>query len=148
MDADEFSRSLLDGMAVLVRVSLQDMMAYIHPKGISMAQMSVLYQLYYQGPCEVLAFTRAHSLSPAGASQLIERMVRQGWVERVDDLADRRVHHVHLTGLGRQLAFESITARSEWITRFAARLTTEEQEQIAYAFRVLAEKMEDTPDKA
>jgi DNA-binding MarR family transcriptional regulator len=107
-----------------------------------MAQMNVLYQLYYRGPCEVLAFTRAQALSPAGASQLIERMVRQGWVERVDDPADRRVHRVHLTELGRQLAVESITARNEWITRFAAKLTGEEQEQVARAFRVLAEKME------
>jgi DNA-binding MarR family transcriptional regulator len=143
METDEFSRSLLDGIAVLLRVSMQDMMAYIHPKGISMAQMNVLYQLYYRGPCEVLAFTRAQSLSPAGASQLIERMVRQGWVARVDDPVDRRVHHVHLTELGRQLAVESITARNEWITRFAAKLTGAEQEQIARAFRVLAEKMED-----
>jgi DNA-binding MarR family transcriptional regulator len=143
MEIEEFSRILLDGIAVLVRVSLQDMMAYIHPKGISMAQMNVLYQLHYRGPCEVLAFARAHSLSPAGASQLIERMVRQGWVERVDDLADRRVHHVHLTGLGQQLVLESITARNEWVSHFGAKLTSEEQEQVAQAFRVLAEKMEE-----
>ncbi|MGB8214154.1 MAG: MarR family transcriptional regulator [Anaerolineales bacterium] len=145
METDDFSRSLLDGVAVLMRVSLQDMMAYIHPKGISMAQMNVLYQLYYRGPCDVLAFTRTHSLSPAGASQLIERMVRQGWVERVGDPADRRVHEVHLTGLGRQLAVDSIAARNKWITRFAARLTAKEQQQIARSFRLLAEKMEEEP---
>ena len=143
MEMDEFSRILLDGLAVLIRVSLQDMMAYIHPKGISMAQMNVLYQLYYRGPCEVLAFTRAHSLSPAGASQLIDRMVRQDWVERVDDPSDRRVHHVHLTGLGRQLVLESITARNKWITHFGTKLTSEEQEQIAQAFQVMMEKMEE-----
>jgi len=143
MEMDEFYRILLDGIAVLIRVSLQDMMAYIHPKGISMAQMNVLYQLYYRGPSEVLAFTRAHSLSPAGASQLIDRMVRQDWVKRVDDPADRRVHHVHLTGLGRQLVLESISARNEWVTHFGSKLTSAEQEQVAQAFRVLVEKMEE-----
>jgi DNA-binding MarR family transcriptional regulator len=143
MEMDEFSRILLDGMAVLIRVSLQDMMAYIHPKGISMAQMNVLYRLYYRGPCEVLAFTRAHSLSPAGASQLIDRMVRQGWVARMGDPSDRRVHHVYLTGLGRQLVLESITARNEWITHFGTKLTSEEREQIGQAFRVLVEKVEE-----
>ena len=108
-----------------------------------MAQINVLYQLYYQGPCEVLAFARALALSPAGASQLIERMVRQGWVERLDDPVDRRVRRVHLTETGRQLVTESITARNEWITRFAKRLTADEQGQVAQAFRVLAEKIED-----
>jgi DNA-binding MarR family transcriptional regulator len=143
MGTEDFSHSLLDGVALLIRISMRDLMSYIHHKGISMAQINALYQLYYQGPCEVLAFTRALSLSPAGASQLIERMVRQGWVERKDDPADRRVRRVHLTDIGQQLVVESIAARDEWITRFANRLTIEEQQQIAQAFRVLVEKVEE-----
>jgi len=143
MEAEEFSRSLLDGMALLMRVSLQDLMGYIHRKGISMAQINVLYQLHYRGPCEVLAFTHALSLSPAGASQLIERMVRQGWVERLDDPADRRVRRVHLTEPGRQLVAESIAVRNEWVQRFGARLTGEEKQQVAQVFRLLAEKIEE-----
>lgn len=143
METEEFSRSLLDGMALLMRVSLQDLMAYIHRKGISMAQINVLYQLYYRGPCEVLAFTHALSLSPAGASQLIERMVRQGWVERLDDPADRRVRRVYLTEPGRQLVAESIAVRNEWVQRFGARLTGEEKQQVAQVFQLLAEKIEE-----
>lgn len=143
MEIEEFSHSLLDGMTLLMRVSLQDLMSYIHRRGISMAQINVLYQLYYRGPCEVLAFTQTLALSPAGASQLIERMVRQGWVERLDDPTDRRVRRVHLTEPGRQLVDESIAARNEWISRFGARLTTEEKQQVAEVFRLLAEKIED-----
>lgn len=143
METEEFSHRLLEGMALLMRVSLQDLMSYVHRKGISMAQINVLYQLYYRGPCEVLAFTHTLALSPAGASQLIERMVRQGWVERLDDPADRRVRRVHLTEPGRQLVAESITARDEWIHRFGARLTAEEKQQVAQGFQLLAEKIED-----
>lgn len=142
METEEFSQSLLDGTAHLMRISLQDLMSFMHLKGLSMAQINVLYQLYYRGPCEVLAFTRLLDLSPAGASQLIERMVRQGWVERVEDPADRRVRRVHLTEPGRQLAAESIAARNEWIARFSARLTGAEKQQVAQAFRLLAERME------
>jgi len=126
-----------------MRVSLQDLMGYIHRKGISMTQITVLYQLYHRGPCEVLSFTRLLALSPAGASQLIERMVRQGWVERLDNPADRRVRHVYLTEPGRQLVAESIAARNEWIHRFSARLTAEEKQQVAEVFRLLAEKIEE-----
>jgi hypothetical protein len=72
----------------------------------------------------------------------IERMVRQGWVERLDDPADRRVRHVHLTDLGRQLVDESIAARNEWFSRFGAKLTDEEKQQVARVFRLLAEKIE------
>lgn len=126
-----------------MRVSLQDLMGYIHHKGISMAQINVLYQLYYRGSCEVLAFAQTLALSPAGASQLIERMVRQGWVERLDDPADRRVRRVHLTEPGRQLVVESIAARNEWIMRFGARLTNEEKQQLVSVFQLLAKKIED-----
>jgi DNA-binding MarR family transcriptional regulator len=143
METEEFSRSLLDGMALLMRVSLQDLMGYIHRKGISMAQINVLYQLHYRGPCEVLAFTHALSLSPAGASQLIERMVRQGWVERLDDPADRRVRRVYLTEPGRQLVAESIAVRNEWIQRFGTRLTGEEKQQVAQVFQLMVEKIEE-----
>jgi DNA-binding MarR family transcriptional regulator len=118
-------------------------MGYIHRKGISMAQINVLYQLHYRGPCEVLAFTHALSLSPAGASQLIERMVRQGWVERLDDPADRRVRRVYLTEPGRQLVAESIAVRNEWIQRFGTRLTGEEKQQVAQVFQLLVEKIEE-----
>jgi len=143
MEIKKFSDSLLEGLAVLMRVSLQDLMSYGHRKGISMAQINVLYELYYRGPCEVLAFTQTLALSPAGASQLIERMVRQGWVERLADPADRRVRRVHLTEPGRQLTAESIAVRDEWISRFGTRLTEEEKRQVAKAFRLLAEKIEE-----
>ena len=143
METEEFSHSLLEGMAFLMRVALQDLTGYIHRKGISMAQINVLYQLYYHGPCEVLAFTQLHSISPAGASQLIERIARQGWVERRDDPADRRVRRVHLTEPGRQLVAESIAARNEWIKRFGKKLTGEEKQQVAQVFRLLAEKIDE-----
>ena len=143
MEIKVFSDSLLEGLALLMRVSLQDLMSYGHRKGISMAQINVLYELYYRGPCEVLAFTQTLALSPAGASQLIERMVRQGWVERLADPADRRVRRVHLTEPGRQLTAESIAVRDEWISRFGTRLTEEEKRQVAKAFRLLAEKIEE-----
>jgi len=142
METEDFSQSLLDGTAHLMRISLQDLMSFMHLKGLSMAQINVLYQLYYRGPCEVLAFTRVLDLSPAGASQLIERMVRQGWVERLDDPADRRVRRVHLTDVGRQLVVESIAVRNEWIARFSARLSSEEKQQVAHVFQLLAEKIE------
>jgi DNA-binding MarR family transcriptional regulator len=142
MDTEDFSHSLVEGMELWMRVSLQDLMGHLHRKGISMAQINVLYLLYYRGPCEVLAFTQTLALSPAGASQLIERMVRQGWVERLNDSADRRVRHVHLTDVGRQLVVESIAVRNEWIARFSARLSSEEKQQVAHVFQLLAEKIE------
>ena len=142
METEEFLHSLFEGMELWMQVSLRDFMAHIHSKGISMAQINVLYQLYYRGSCEVLAFTRTLTLSPAGASQLIERMARQGWVGRLDDPADRRVRRVHLTEAGRQLVIESITARNEWVARFSARLSSEEKQQVATVFRLLAEKIE------
>ena len=41
METEEFSQSLLDGTAHLMRISLQDLMGFMHLKGLSMAQIKI-----------------------------------------------------------------------------------------------------------
>jgi DNA-binding MarR family transcriptional regulator len=140
-EENEFSQTLLDWMAAFMRISMQDMMGYIHQKGISMGQITSLLHLYYKGPCEVLDFSRTLQLSGAGASQLIERMAQQGWVERIEQPDDRRVRLVFLTDTGRELARGSISARNEWVNRFAASLDTAERAQISDALKIMTAKL-------
>ena len=77
--------------------------------------MSVLVHLYYRGPREVMGFADLMQVSPAGASQMVERLVQQGLVHRVESRGDRRVRQVHLTEAGRQMVETSIAARQKWV---------------------------------
>jgi DNA-binding MarR family transcriptional regulator len=140
MQAEEFSQIMLDWANVFFRMSMRDMMGFIHQTGISMGQITVLLHLYYKGPSEVLAFAGTMQLSAAGASQMIERMVQQGWVVRQENPADRRVRLVHLTNEGRKLVEESIVARREWLDQLSAALQPEQREQIGVVLTLLTEK--------
>ncbi len=140
MNDSELTQAVLDWSMALVRLSMHDFNRYARNSGLSLAQMSVLIHLYYRSPREVMAFGDLMQVSPAGASQMVERLVQQGLVQRVESPDDRRVRLVHLTERGRQVVDESIQARQQWVERLLASLTDEQRAAIGQALRVLAEQ--------
>ena len=140
MADSEFTQSLLDWSAVSVRLSMHDFNRYARGSGLSLAQMSVLVHLYYRGPREVMGFADLMQVSPAGASQMVERLVQQGLVRRVESPGDRRVRLVHLTEAGRRMVETSIAARQKWVEELTASLTDEQMALIGAALRILTER--------
>jgi DNA-binding MarR family transcriptional regulator len=140
MDDRETMQAVLDWSTVFMRISMQDFNRHTRSAGFSFVQMNVLMHLYYGGPREVMAFSELLQVSPAGASQMIERLVQQGLVQRCESPDDRRVRLVHLTGRGRQVVDESIRARQQWVERLVASLSEEERHAVGQALRVLTEQ--------
>jgi DNA-binding MarR family transcriptional regulator len=140
MDDRETMQAVLDWSTVFMRISMQDFNRHARSAGFSFVQMNVLMHLYYGGPREVMAFGELLQVSPAGASQMIERLVQQGLVQRCESPDDRRVRLVHLTGRGRQVVDESIRARQQWVERLVASLSEEERHAVGQALRVLTEQ--------
>ena len=79
-------------------------------------------------------------VSPAGASQMVERLVQQGLVRRVEASGDRRVRQVHPTEEGRQMVETSIAACEKWVEELTASLTAEQMALIGAALRILTER--------
>ena len=148
MNHTDLTTIVLDWSTTFIRLSLHDFNRYTRSVGLSLAQMTVLMHLYYQGPSEVTKFCEMMQLSPAGASQMIERMVQQGVVQRSEMPGDRRVRLVSLTEQGRQVVQGSITARQAWVEQLVAGLSAEEGERVAEALQILnahASKLEIHP---
>ena len=139
MEQDDLIEVMLDWSTTFIRISLHDFNRYTRNTGLSLAQMTVLMHLYYQGASEVMNFCEMMQVSPAGASQMIERMVQQGVVQRSEAPDDRRVRLVNLTEAGRALVQESITARQAWLENLTAGLSPHEREQIITALKKLTE---------
>jgi DNA-binding MarR family transcriptional regulator len=137
MADSEIAQNILDWSAVFVRLAMHDFNRYARSSGLSLAQISVLLHLYYRGPREVMGFTDLMQVSPAGASQMVERLVQQGLVRRVESAGDRRVRQVHLTEEGRRMVEASISARQEWVEELAASLTDEQKALIGAALQIL-----------
>jgi DNA-binding MarR family transcriptional regulator len=63
----------------------------------SCAQFRTLMMLREIGPCTLKALAEALGISPASASEMIERLVESGFVQRRPDPHDRRCVQVALT---------------------------------------------------
>jgi DNA-binding MarR family transcriptional regulator len=79
-------------------------------------------------------------MTSAAASQMLERMVQQGFIVRSEDPVDRRVKLIVLTGEGHKLLDEVIQTRQSWLNDLADRMTPEEKEQATGALNILIEK--------
>jgi DNA-binding MarR family transcriptional regulator len=96
-----------------------------------MTQISVLMRLYYRGPASILSVRQELYGSRAAASQLVDKLVLMGLVERSEDAEDRRVKNICLTMDGRHMVEQGITARRRWLADLAQEITPQEQEQFA-----------------
>lgn len=148
MDSPRLTAILLEWSTTFYRLSLYDFNRYMRSAGLSLPQMTILLHLHYQGPSEVTHICEMMQVSPAGASQMIERMAQQGMVRREESSQDRRVRLVNLTEKGREVVLESIAARQAWIEELVAGLSPAEAEHIGSALLTLnqvASKMEIHP---
>lgn len=137
MNDREATQSILDWTAIFMRLSMNGFLRFARGSGMSWMQMAVLMHLHYRGPCEVMAFGELLQMSPAGASQMIERLVQQGLVHRTEGLDDRRVRLVHLTAAGRQAVEESLQAQQAWLEDLLVTLTEEQRAAASQALRML-----------
>jgi DNA-binding MarR family transcriptional regulator len=132
-----FNEVLRQWTEVFMRRSMRDFSAFMRNSGLSMPQVSALYRLYYQGQCGVTDIASHLDVSSAAASQMIERLVQQGLLERSEDPSDRRAKQIALSPAGRALMEESIEARVRWMAELTTVLSPDEQTTIVAALDAL-----------
>jgi len=80
----------------------------------------------------------AHTLvSPAAASQMVDRLEKLDMVERIADPEDRRVRNVVLSAEGKNIVQNSIKARQSWIKDIPVRLKDDQLDEISAALQLL-----------
>jgi DNA-binding MarR family transcriptional regulator len=135
--ANELHESLRSFIGQFVRHFIH----FMRQEGLSMPQVYVLMHLYHEGECQVSDIGTLMASSNAAASQLVERMVQQELVERIEDVHDRRVKRIRLSAPGEALFRKGIGA-SQILHRVAANLDPEQRETIHTALTYLIEAMQ------
>jgi DNA-binding MarR family transcriptional regulator len=79
-----------------------------------MGQYNVLMRLFHTERCGVGDVGSQLGITTAAASQLVDKLVQQGWVERAEDPDDRRVKRLTLSRTGRELVELGLEARLKW----------------------------------
>lgn len=76
-------------------------------------------------------------VTPAAASQLVDKLVQNGFIVREEDPKDRRAKMLNLTDKGRDLVQQGFEERYRWMDQLSGRLTEAERIQISEALDIL-----------
>lgn len=106
--------------------------------GLSASATLVLNRLDRQGPMRVTALAEAEGASQSGMTQLVQRMERQGLLERWNDPEDGRASLVMVGDGGRRLWNERAGVRKQRIADLMAEMSDDDQAALWLAAQVAA----------
>jgi len=98
-DDDEYIGYVLSDVARLIRTVFDRRVRDI---GLTRAQWLVLTRLYRRPGASQTELADMLEIDRASAGRMIDRMQKNGWVERRADSGDRRVNRLHLTAEARR----------------------------------------------
>jgi DNA-binding MarR family transcriptional regulator len=132
---------------VFMRRNMREFRRMIEASDLSPTQMIALFRLHYRKSSSVSEIASHLGVSIAAASQLIERLVQSGLVERSENPADRREKLLVLSPKGREMMAHNISMHREWIAGLVDQLLPSQQDQITSSLRMLIQAAQNTePD--
>lgn len=99
----QFTQSIRAWMDVFMHRSMRGWGRFAKSTGLSMPQFSVMMQLHYRGACGMSRISEGYDITPAAASQLVDKLVQSELIQRVEDPNDRRAKLLNLTDKGKEL---------------------------------------------
>ncbi len=117
--------------------SMGTFLQFAKEQGLSVPQIGALFHINSRGFCGVTDIGDDLGVTSAAASQMLERLVQNGLVERREDPDDRRAKRIVLTERGHQVVRGSMEARQRWFTALAERLSPDERDLAITALRTL-----------
>ncbi|NOH00945.1 MAG: MarR family transcriptional regulator [Chloroflexi bacterium] len=132
-----FSQAIREWMDVFMHRSMRGWHLFAKSTGLSLPQFSILMQLHHKGACGMSAISERFEITPAAASQLVDKLVQSGFIKRDEDPHDRRAKLLNLTDKGRTLIQQGIEERYRWVEELEEKLTAEERAQVIEALNIM-----------
>jgi len=126
-------------MDVFMHRSMRGWTHFAKSTGLSMPQFSILMQLHYKGACGMSQISERFDVTAAAASQLVDKLVQAGYIERTEDPNDRRAKLLRLSEKGASLVDDGIQERYRWMDELASKFSAEEQTKINEALSILTD---------
>lgn len=102
---------------------------HIRSLGIGESDFGVLEALLHKGPLPVNTIGALVHLTSGSITAAVDRLEAKGFVERQNDVADRRARIVHLTATGRKLISCAFANHEAAMERACSGLTAAERAQ-------------------
>ena len=120
------------------RVMAQQLADELRENGVAIGQWAVLMFLWSEDGLSQADLARVVAIEPPTMVRTVDRMARDGLVERRPDPKDRRIRRIHLTDRGRALRDELVPKAAGVNQRTFARLTAEERRTLASLLKKIA----------
>lgn len=124
-------------MSVFMQHSMRENMQFWRESKLSMPQGIVMVKIARAEACGVSDVAEFLGVTPAAASQTVDRMVQMGYLERTEDPDDRRVKQITLSERGKEMVKESIQIRMSWFKDLIPFIAPEEQASVTLSLLTL-----------
>lgn len=146
-DLSEFDIKLRSFFNLLTDRSIQTWDGFAKSEGLSMMQMYILQELYFQGACNISGISELLKITASATSQLTEKLVRSRLVERTEDPENRRIKRLTLSPKGVAFVEEGIRLQRSWMDEIEKSLSKEELGQVSEMFEILAQAAQSLEEK-
>ena len=123
--------------------SMRERAHFAKATGLSMPQFGILMQLHYRHNCGVSDLSERFDITNAAASQLVDKLVQSGLIQRAEDPNDRRAKLLNLTDKGTDLIQQGLEGRYRWVDELAGKLSAEEREKVSEALKIMSRAAEE-----
>lgn len=110
--------------------------------GISNSQFNALLTLKEFGPLTMGELCKHLFTACSTATDLADRLEREGLVERIRDSKDRRIVRMHLLSKGEEVVEAVMNERQYFLDKVLQEYSSEEQASLLEGFVLLAHRME------
>ena len=131
------NQPLREWMDVFMHRSMRGWNQFAKSTGLSMPQFSILMQLHHKGPCGMSQVSERFDISNAAASQLVDKLVQGGYIERAEDLKDRRAKVLQIAPKGKDLIDAGVAERHRWLDDLVKTLSVDEKAKVNEALVIL-----------
>ncbi len=133
----EFIPTVRQFIDIVTHHSMRERAHFAKETGLSMPQFGILMQLHHRGTSGMSEIGERFGVTPAAASQLVDRLVQSGYVQRVEDPNDRRAKLLSLANKGRDFIQRGTQERYHWVNELAEKLTPDERSKITDALNIV-----------
>lgn len=110
--------------------SLTDFFNYLKNTDLSLLQAYALAYVFFRGPIKMSDLCEHMMVSPAAASQLIDRLEKLEMVERISEPGDRRVRKIVVLEKGKNFVQENFRFSQRWISEIPADIAPAQAVQV------------------
>ena len=133
--------ALLEWVENATRRSMLALMRFNQTNNLSISMVNMLFHAARQQRVTINELARHLGVSMPAASQMVNRMVEQGWVRREESPLDRRERIISLTENGSDLVARAKKARHAWIAELMAGFSESEKQQVLPGLELMNQKI-------